>query len=161
MRKIIDSSRGAPVYGLWRWKCPETGLLITHSNFPGIKSAVKKYLVANNFPVTSQFEEQLEENLCENASPNTCTDFEPPTLAEKMSTLAMALWQLRKTWRDPLVSAEELQDRREYCTGNETRPRCEFYSGSTSLLKVACKRCGCAGLKLALKSSVCPIGNWT
>lgn len=156
MKKVRDNSAGA-IGGLWIWKHGETGHVIRHSNYIGCMNAVKKFLRANSFPIGSNFEQEFEENLCANGAPNLCEDFIPPTVLQKMSSLAQALYRAAKQWREPVVSAEELQDRREYCVGNETRPRCNFYGGSTSPLKVACARCGCTGLAIFLKSKHCPL----
>lgn len=154
MKKIRDSSAGPPPDGLWRWKCPETGYVVTHSNFPGIRNAVLKYLRANNYPVTSTFEDDLEQNICAHMDPRVCEDFIPPTFLAKMTSAAQALYGAAKEWRKPVVSEEVLQQRREIC-----QP-CNFYGGSTSILRVGCKKCGCTGLKLFLVSSQCPISKW-
>jgi len=161
MRKIRDNSKGPPPDGLWRWRCPETGLVITNLNFIGLEKAVKKYLKANNYPIGANFEQDLEQNVCANMADSVCEDWEPPSVLEKMSTLARALYQAAKTVHSPLVTPEELQDRRDWCTGNAERPRCNFFAGSTNLLRVACGKCGCSGLKLALRSSVCPANKWS
>lgn len=159
MKKVRDNAAGAPG-GYWVWKHAETGHVVRHSNYEACQKEVKAFLRANHFPIGSNFEQDFEENLCANGAPNLCVDFEPPSVLEKMGALGQALYRAAKQWREPLVSAEELQDRREYCTGNETRPRCNFYNGSTSLLKVACSKCGCSGLKLILRGSSCPAGKW-
>lgn len=149
MKRVRDNAAGA-IGGYWIWKCPETGFVIRHSNFIGCKNEVKKYLRLNNYPIGGNFDEDFEQNLCANGNPNLCEEFVPPTLLQKMSTLAQALYHLRKQWREPLVTAEILQTRQETCK------KCNFYGGSTSLFKVACQKCGCAGLKLALTTSRCP-----
>lgn len=148
MRKVRDSASGA-IGGMWVWKHPETGYVIRHSNFKGCRDQVKIFLRANNYPIGSNFDQEFEENLCANGAPNLCEDFVPPTLLEKMSTFAQALYRAGKQWRQPLVDAEELQRRRNICA------ECSYYGGSTNLLKVACQKCGCSGIKLALASQHC------
>jgi hypothetical protein len=148
LKRPIDNARG-PAGGFWIWKCPETGLVIKRGNYPGIYNAVKSYKQANHFPITAQFSEELDANLCANAQPQTCEEFTPPTVLEKMGTLARALFMAAKTWRHPLVTADVLQARRDICAA------CNYYTGSKSLLKVGCTRCGCTGLKLALAASHC------
>ena len=159
MKKVRDNAAGA-IGGMWVWKHAETGHIIRHSNYSGCMRLVKSFLRANNYPIGSNFEDDFEQNLCANGAPGLCVDFEPPSVLEKMSSLARALYQTARSWREPLVSAEELQDRRDWCTGNEIRPRCNFYAGSTSPLKVACVKCGCSSLALFLKSKHCPAGKW-
>ena len=148
--KPIDDSRG-PKGGFWVWKCPETGFLVRHGNYPGIRKAVKDYLRANNYPIGSNFYEELAENLCRQALPGVCEEFIPPTIWEKMSSASQALFQAAKQWRAPVVSAEVLMERRAICSA------CSYYGGSTSILRVACSKCGCSGLKLFLPGSVCPL----
>lgn len=150
MNKPVDTARGARG-GYWIWRCPETGLTIRHSNYPGLRRDVKIYLRANSYPIGSGFDEQFDENVCANAQHGMCENFIPPTLLEKMGSLAKALYQAGKNWRQPLVTPEELQRRRDICMD------CSYYGGSTSLLKVACTRCGCGGLKAALIDSHCPL----
>lgn len=156
LKKVRDNAAGA-IGGWWVWKHTETGHVVRHSNYTGCRNAVKKFLSANNFPIGSNFERDFEENLCANGAPGLCIDWDPPSVLEKLGSLGMALYKAAKQWRAPLVSAEQLQDRRDYCTGNETRPRCNFYAGSTSLLRVSCGKCGCFGLKIALVSEHCPL----
>ena len=150
MRKVRDISVGPPG-GAWLWKCPETGTLLHHQNFIGLRRTVKGYLRDNNFPITGQFEQDFEENVCALLPPQTCEDFTPPSLLEKMTSVGRALFQLAKTASSPLVDAETLSFRRSICQ------ECNYYSGSTSILKVACSRCGCVSLKLALSSQHCPL----
>jgi len=150
MKKVRDNASGA-IGGFWIWKHPETGHVVRHSNYAGCRNEVKVFLRANSFPITSQFEEEFEQNLCANGAANLCEEFIPPTLLEKATSLGRALYQAAKQWREPLCTAEELESRREICKG------CNYFSGSTSLLKVSCQRCGCSGLKIALASSRCPL----
>lgn len=150
MKKVRDNSSG-PAGGAWRWRDTETGYLITHSNYRGLRHEVIKFLKANNRPIGIAFDEQFEENICANMPPQVCMEFIPPTMLEKMGTLAKALYQVARHAKEPLVSAEELQRRREICAD------CNFFGHSQSLIKVACRRCGCSGLKLVLTSSQCPL----
>lgn len=150
MKKVRDNAAGA-IGGFWIWKHPETGHIIRHTNYVGCRNEVKAFLRVNNFPITAQFEEEFEANICANGAPNLCEEFTPPSLLQKMSTLGQALVHAAKQWRKPVVDAEELQRRRDICAG------CNYYGGSTSLVKVACQKCGCSGLKLALQSSRCPL----
>lgn len=153
MKKVRDSASGA-IGGLWIWKHPETGFVVRHSNFKGCRDQVKIFLRANNFPIGSNFEQEFEENLCANGAPNLCEEFVPPTILEKMSSIGQALYRAAKQWRAPIVTAEVLQERRSICES------CNFFGGSTNLLKVACQKCGCAGIKLGLVSEHCPISKW-
>lgn len=150
MKKIRDNASGAPG-GYWPWKCPETKHVLRHGNYSGLRKIVLEYLRANNFPITTNFDDDFEQNICEQL-PNACIDWEPPTIFEKMNNFAAALYRLAtKDPKKPLVTAEELERRRGICV------ECNFYGGSTSPLKVSCKSCGCGGLKQYLRTSRCPL----
>lgn len=151
MKKIRDNAAGAPG-GTWLWKCPETNLLVKHTNIQGLRKAVLAYLRANNFPVSSQFEESFEQNICEQL-PGACIDWSPPSVVDKMTSAGKALWQIVRRGNKLVVTEEVLAYRRQQCE------QCNFYGGSTSPIKVACKKCGCSGLKLWLQSSRCPHEN--
>lgn len=155
MKKVRDNASGA-IGGYWIWRHSETGHVVRHSNYTGCRNEVRTFLRANNYPIGSNFEQEFEENLCANGAPNLCEEFIPPTLLEKMSTFARALYKAGKQWREPLVTPEVLQERRDICS------QCNYFGGSTNLLKVACQRCGCAGISLALASKHCvlPEPKW-
>lgn len=153
MRKVADNS-AVPPGGHWTWRHSESGYQLRHPYYNELKKQVKVYLRANSFPITGQFDEEFEANLCAHATPASCVDFIPPSLLEKMSMFGQAIARAALTWREPLVTAEVLEQRRAICQ------ECNFYGGSRSLLKVACQRCGCSGLKVMLTSSVCPITKW-
>lgn len=150
MKKVRDSASGA-IGGAWIWKHPETGHVIRHSNFKGCRDQVKIFLRANNYPIGSNFDQEFEENLCANGAPNLCEELIPPTLLEKMTSLGRALYQAGKQWREPLVTPEVLEQRKAICA------ECNYFGGSSGLLRVACQKCGCSRLALHLASKICPL----
>lgn len=150
MRKPVDTSRG-PKGGLWIWKCPETGFKITHTNYNGIRNAVLSYKQVNHFPITSQFNDELDENLCQNADPVVCYDFTPPSVIEKMGMLGKALAKWANGGMKVRSEEEVLNITQNIC------PSCEYYGGETGFLKLLCRKCGCSKLKAWLKTSHCPL----
>jgi hypothetical protein len=150
MRRVADNS-AVPPGGQWTWVHGETGHAISHPYYNELRKRVLAYLRANSFPVTGQFDEEFEANICAHATPASCVDFIPPSLLDKMTMFGRAIAKAALTWREPLVSAEVLEERRTICES------CNFYGGSRSLLKVACQKCGCSGLKVLLVSQHCPL----
>jgi hypothetical protein len=151
VKKVRDNTSvpGIP----WKYVCPEDGFALTDIYFNRLKSTVAAYRHANSYPVGLLFNEEYEENLCAQADPKLCLEFVPPSLLEKMSTLGRALVNAALNARHPVVSAEEVERRRQICG------ECNFFGGSKSVLKVACKVCGCGGLKLFLTTSACPLSQ--
>lgn len=149
VKKAISTSR-VPVGGTWTYVNPENGFVIRHPYFNEVKKMAKAHRAANNFPIGLEFDDQFEENICANAAEGTCFDFTPPTLGEKMASLGRALMNAARSGFKT-VSQEMFLERKTICEG------CNWYGGSTKLLKVACKRCGCSGLKISLLSSRCPL----
>ena len=135
----------------WKYVCPEDGFVLLDVYFARLKKAVIAYRNANNYPVGLLFNDEFEDNICAQADPVLCMEFIPPTLLEKMSSLGQALVAVARSVRHPMVNADEVERRRNICG------ECNFFGGVKSLLKVGCLKCGCAGLKLYLSTSVCPL----
>lgn len=148
MKKAISTSR-VPVGGTWTYVNPENGFPIRHPYFVEAKKQAKAHRIANGYPIGLEFDDQFEENVCANAADGTCFEFTPPTLGEKMASLGRALMNAARSGFKT-VSQEVFLERKSICQD------CEYYGGSSSIFKVACKKCGCGGLKLSLLKSVCP-----
>jgi len=152
MKKVRDNA-AVPRGGAWIWKHAETGHVLSHPYYNQIKQDVKKFLQANNYPIGSNFEDDFEQNICANADPAMCMEWVPPSIFEKMSTLSQTLLITAQQIRDPLVSAEVVEERQRICES------CNFYGGSRAPLKIACRKCGCTGLALYLAAKHCPLEN--
>lgn len=124
-----------------------------HPYYSQLKQDVRAYKLANNLPVGLLFEEEFESNVCRHAADITCEEFIPPTLLQKMSSLAQAIYRSAKSGFKT-VTPEQFEERRQICGA------CNFFGGTNGLLKVACKKCGCSGIKLAVLSEHCPISKW-
>lgn len=151
MKKVRDIS-AVPKGGLFRYR-HEDGYEQTHPYFNQLKEFVKQYKLANNLPIGLGFDDEFEQNVCAHAQDITCEEFIPPSLLEKMSNLTRALYRFAKSGFKT-VTAEQFEERKKICG------QCNYYRGDNGLLKIACHRCGCAGVKLAVAGEHCPINNW-
>src|SRR5690349_634690 len=136
MRKPISTNRPPTGGKMWTWKCPETGYEITHRHYDQVKERVRLYCQRNNFPIGLQWDDQFDENLCANAPANSCEEFGQAKITKKALQLVRALG----VWASqgfPTRSQEEVTKILDVCK------TCEFYTGESSILKIACKRCGC------------------
>lgn len=150
MKKPFSTSRPPNGGGYWIYRNPENGFVVSHPYYGEVKKRAKIHRRDNNFPIGLEFDDQFDENICANAADGNCFDFIPPTLGEKMASLGKALMNAARSGFKT-VTQEVLLERKAICQN------CEYYGGSSSPLKVACKRCGCFGLKVHLLSSHCPL----
>ena len=118
-----------------------------------LRREVKKYRTINNYPIGSNFEHDLEQNVCANSDPYNCVDLEDTKLAKKAGRFARAMVNWAKSGFK-LRSQEEVDKVMEICES------CYYFGGETGALKIVCKKCGCAGLKLMLSTEKCPISKW-
>jgi hypothetical protein len=132
---------------------PEDGHIIKLPTYVQTKNAARDYRKWNNYPIGSAWNDQFEANTCKNTPGDVCVDFTPPTLAERLETLAKALAAAAADGFSVAPSAE-VERRHAICK------ECNYYGGQRGLFKLACKKCGCSGLKLHLQSSHCPANRW-
>jgi len=152
-----------PPGGVWRYKDDETGEVITHPYLDQVKMRAHKHRITNVLPIGTNWEEQLEDNICRNTSTATCVDIETGVrralaLGKRFST-AMLNWA-RSGFK--LVDDETLAARRIACEGDETHERCSAWQSTTRGFGFGrCGKCGCVGsLKTALATEKCPLGRW-
>ena len=77
MLKLRDKSIGPP--GGWRYRQPESGVVIPGGSWPALITKVKQHRQANGYPITIEMERQVEAFMCD-AQPGECAevDDEPP-----------------------------------------------------------------------------------
>lgn len=163
MQRVKDPA-AVPPGGLYRYKDPETGTIITHPYFVQVRARAHKFRVDNNLPIGAAWEAQFEDNVCQNTKRCAC---EPSAEDER------TLWQMAKsfassmkTWAEngfTLASDEIIQERRAVCEGLNGQPRCEYWhnSGTRYWSFGRCGVCGCAtGLKSGVLTETCPKGKW-
>lgn len=138
-----------------KYLVPETGILITASNFPTLLDRVQKHCVANNISI-EHVEMKIHEYLCSINSPEMCYDAEhplPPFSVQAVSLLHAAGSTIKGVLMGHQLREDEpeAQRRMRICEG------CEFYRKSDQ----KCSRCGCSlAAKTALRAEHCPIGRW-
>lgn len=134
---------------MWTYTHAETGTKMTASSFENLLIKAKAWHRTNNFPIPHDFGQIIAEQICA-VAPDFCYSTEPPTLAEKLRTVAAAM----KNWirqRAPIASAEVILERQSICES------CELFGGVRSVGFVSCGRCGCTGLKVYLATEKCPL----
>jgi hypothetical protein len=149
VKKVLNNSV-VPPGGGWTYINPEDGFVLTHCYYNALMNKVRAYRKTNNFPIGLQFEDQFDDNVCNQAAPNVCIEFAPPTAGEMAANLMNALFQTAKSGFK-VVDQTEYQRRLSICE------QCNFFAGLNGLLKVVCRQCGCSNKKLNLASSHCPL----
>ncbi len=154
------------VYGNgWRYLDPETGVIITHPYIDQVRGQAHRHRRINNLPIGTDWEAQLDDNLCENTPGAPCEDndngLKKATVIAKRFAGAMLNWA-RSGFK--LVDDATLAARRLTCEGDDTpdHPRCDQWHNSNRYFGFGrCGKCGCfGGLKTPLKTEKCPLGKW-
>lgn len=60
----------------------ETGILMVAPSWKELIAKVQRFNIQNHFPIGSEFEQQIENQLCERLPPNWCSDLNPNRTAE-------------------------------------------------------------------------------
>lgn len=76
------NNRNEVVPGGFRFRQPETGFLVTGPSWKDLLVNIQKHRMANNIPVGSNFEQDIEDAVCAGAPPNWCSDNNPNRTAE-------------------------------------------------------------------------------
>lgn len=152
MKRVLDVGK-VPKGGKWTYINPEDSFAIEHLHIDELRNRARKYRRINNYPIGSQWDEQFEDNVCQQASDCDCVEIGVPTITSRIKTFASALVRSAKSGFKQ-VTAEEVARRMDVCGA------CPYYSGSHSIWKIACKKCGCTGLKLNMATEKCPLNKW-
>ena len=164
-KRIVDKS--CPPYGgMAFYKDAETGITLHHPNVNVLIERATQLRVQNNLPIPVNWEEHVENNICNNTPGATCDD--GPGAVRRAARLVAQFTKSMASWGTagfPLVSEEVLAERRNTCQGNEKLniPRCESYRDARLFFGFGrCGACGCSvGLKTPLKTETCPKGKWS
>lgn len=138
-----------------KYLVPETGVLITASNFPTLLDRVQKHCVANNISIEN-VETKIHEYLCSINSPEMCYDAEkplPPFSVQIGYMLTSAKAHAEGFLRGVHLkeSDDEAQRRLTICRG------CDYFKRESE----RCAKCGCfLRAKAALALEHCPVGKW-
>lgn len=154
MLAIKDVNR-VPFGGAFVYRHVISGAEFRHHTVPYLFEQVKKHCEANGYEFTNK---EFTENVCANAYPGTCHEVDDtgfPTIMERVVDAAKAV--VRHARGGFKGTEQEMYDlRHSICVG------CVYYGGETggTWMAIACKKCGCTGLKLRWKNEACPIGLW-
>ena len=152
-------NKNAPANGgYWRYTQPESGQQFSSPYYDQLIAAVLKHRKIMNYPISSQFEEEMDHALCSN-HPSSCHEpapFQSPNFMDQAVSFAttFAVW-IREGL--PVVSREVYIQRRNICAGTLTTTRCDYWGGDTQLGFGRCRKCGCSGLKLFMATVQCPL----
>jgi len=150
---VIQNPTLVPQGGGFVYVDRDSGVRFTHCTVDHLAILARKHRTANNLPIGTNWSQDFIDNVCRNTPGKICTNDEPPTAAEKLKILTVALFESARSGFATL-QPEEVQARQSICES------CEYFSGVSGMFRVACKKCGCTGLKWHLKSSTCPAGKW-
>jgi hypothetical protein len=108
--------------GGWRYRQPETGMLMTGADFTELQSKVKAHRRANAFPIGLEFEQEIIDQLCSIMPPGVCEQDigavqkgRPLTFKEVVTaTLTLGSWIVGGMKRETLQVANE---RVRVCSG--------------------------------------------
>ena len=73
MNRCVKTWTVIPWGGMWHFKHPETGVIVSARNRDALMRAARKHAEANNLPIGLEFEQRVEELVCE-ALPGECVD---------------------------------------------------------------------------------------
>lgn len=153
MQAVIHKAN-VPPGGYYVYVDPETHVELRHPYFRQIVENAAQHRRANNLPVGSNFEVDVEQNVCAHAAGGVCREEKTPDVWEKMSSFARASWQWARNGMQT-VSEQTYNGRLSICQ------RCEYFSGEQYFGTGGCKKCGCGiSLKLYWPTEKCPVGKW-
>jgi hypothetical protein len=140
----------------------ESNHLMCCDYLEGLLRKVEAHRRANNYPLGTNWEAQVENWYCENnQGTRVCepdrTGWDQPLVLIARFAKAMVEWGASglKT-----VTAEQSLERWNVCRGTETTPRCPNYRGDKGWGLVSCGSCGCTGLHIYPATAKCPLGKW-
>lgn len=152
MRKILDTAT-VPPGGYFVYIDKDSGHRIAHPYYTELKKRAKSHRAANEYPIGSNWNDEFDTNVAENTPTAHSVEYKPPTIVERMSSAGKALYKAALSGFK-VVTDEVFMQRKAECES------CAFYGGETGVLRIACKKCGCSGIKLHWPSERCPIGKW-
>ena len=151
----IQHRNNVPPGGGWVYIQPESGMAFKHPDLMRVKAMVKAHRLANNYPIGTNFEKEIEDAIC-TSNPELCTDATPLselTFLQRVSKFAVA----SITWVASgfkVVNASQYNDRLNICQS------CDRWQGEKVFGLGVCGSCGCTGIKLYAASEKCPLNKW-
>jgi hypothetical protein len=145
----VSKSR-VPAGGKWVYIDPDSGLTFSHPHYLTLKALVRQHRLTNHYPIPVNWDQAFDSNVCAQ-SPQACVEVTSTLTRAARFARAMGTWVMAGM---PVVTPEEYQRRIDICI------QCPMFGGETSIGKIACKKCGCSGLKLRMATEKCPMGKW-
>lgn len=140
-------------YNLWRYVHPVSGVKFSgHYSLSSLMSMVLEYNSNNGFPPIENLDQKIIDYICKE-DPNYCVSTEPPTLAERARSFAIAASEWVASGFKH-VTHEQFEERKSICN------KCPYWKGDSAFGYGGCGKCGCSALKLYLPSQKCPDGRW-
>lgn len=149
--------------GGWRWRHPETGHMVYSGTADGLINAARAFLGNNGYPVPADLDQRVWQWMNEDVQSDMTKrglppfkllhNTEPPTLLDRARSFA---WAAKDWIRSgmPVATPELVESRFAKCR------TCGYWSGESAPFHVACRKCGCAGIKMWAATSKCPAGKW-
>jgi hypothetical protein len=166
MMMIADTSH-VPPGGAFVYVQPESGVTFRHHTLPYLLEQIKKHRIANNYPIGTNFNQEIEDYICQH-QPDICRDTTPPVQLTKVQVL-IGFAKSMMSWASQgfaLVRGDDYIARRETCMGDgKDKPQCPYWGGEPEFGFAQCAKCGCSRLKLFVKASAngqddCPDKRW-
>jgi hypothetical protein len=152
----IQHRNNVPPGGGWIYIQPESGMAFKHPDLMHVKRMVKAHRIANNYPVGVNFDQEIEESIC-NSRPELCFDNTPLadlTFFERVAKFASASIQ----WA---ASGFKVVNSHQYNQRLATCQQCEKWHGEKAFGLGQCGSCGCSGVKLFMVTEKCPLNKWS
>ncbi len=154
MLTVIHKTK-VPAGGQFVYVDPDSGLRIEHPFFAQLMENARKHREVNNFPIGLEWRHQFETNVCQNTPvPGLCVDIELPSMLARAGHLMKAVSDFALSGFKT-CTYEQVAERQSICEG------CPHWGGAAGgLVFIACGKCGCTRIKLALATEKCPKDKW-
>lgn len=155
MPLVITNPTNVPPGGSFVARHPDSGVEFRHHTVEGVFNKFNSHCRANNYPEVSMRDVEL--SICEHTRANICQESESPTFGQMIVNVFHEAVEWAKAGFP--ASKAAVDARLPICS------TCPYWRGATggSYFSVACGKCGCSGLKLAIHTSTCPDSppRWT
>lgn len=144
-----------PPGGAFVYRHVISGAEFRHHTVPHLFEQVRAHCLANGYEFTNK---EFTENVCRNAHPTVCHEVDDtgmPNIAERVVNAAQAV--VRHARHGFKNTEQELYETRHaICAG------CVYFGGESggTWNAIACRKCGCTGVKLKWSQEKCPLGLW-
>lgn len=165
MMKVTHPNH-VPPGGAFIYVQPESGVEFRHHTITYLRELVKKHRLANNYPIGTNFNQEIEDYICSH-QPGICHDATPPVPLTKTAILinfakSMLQWAGNGF---TFVRGDDYIARRNICMGTPELQPCPYWGGEPEFGYAHCAKCGCSRLKMFVKASAngrddCPDRRW-